>query len=101
MRVAVFLDNVNYEELNKFIKEVFIFDIDDNSLKVIGEETILIDNVNYTLTWLLSKKVNIIYANTNNEAFEIFIQSSGIKIMPLDEIKNNPALESLLIKSGY
>ncbi|WP_156032865.1 hypothetical protein [Prevotella sp. 10(H)] len=98
MRIAVFLDNINYREINDGIKTVLLFDVDDSLVRAVGQQLLSIYNINYLITWLLAKRVEKVYMREPIEYIRNVIERTGIMtVEPLDKMKDNPLLSSLLI----
>jgi len=95
MRIAVFLDNINFKDLDNGLKTVLLFDIDETIVTAVGRYLLHIYNLNYLATWLLGKRVEIAYIQNPDKDIQKFIDYTGIQVKPLDEIKENPLLESL------
>ncbi|MDR2038306.1 MAG: hypothetical protein LBQ60_10335 [Bacteroidales bacterium] len=97
MRIAIFLDNIHFKTLEDEVKQIFLFDVEENVVKSVGEELLYIYNINYLLLWLLGKKVSIMYIEIIEVRLKDFIEKAGITVKALDEIKNNPLLASFLL----
>lgn len=95
MRIAIFLNSINYKEINDGIKAVFLFDVDENVVTAKGEQLMLIYNLNYLITWLLGKEVRKIYLPTSDKHLKKEIERTGIIVETLEKIKDNPLLSSL------
>jgi len=96
MRIAVFLDNINYKQLSDGIKTVLLFDVDDRLVIAAGQQLMLIYNLNYLITWLLGKGVEKVYMPEPIGYIQAAIEQTGIiTVEPLSKIKENPLLDSL------
>ncbi|WP_029901757.1 hypothetical protein [Prevotella sp. 10(H)] len=96
MRIAIFLDNINYKELNDGLKTILLFDVDDYLVVAVGQQLLLIYNFSYLITWLLGKRVEKVYMTGSDEVIKKAIEHSGvITVEPLSKIKDNPLLKSL------
>lgn len=99
MRIAVFLDNIFLPQLKEGVKHIFLFDVDEKLIKAIGEELMRITDINYICLWLLGKRVKAIYYDGFSVVEKTILERSGMEIRPFDEIKDNPILEALLVKT--
>ena len=95
MRIAVFLNSINYKEINDGVKVVFLFDVDEELITAIGEQLIIIYNLSYLITWLLGKGVEKVYMPTPDKLLRGVIERTGIIVESLEKIKDNPLLSSL------
>lgn len=95
MRIAVFLNSINYKEINDGVKVVFLFDVDENLVTAIGEQLMVIYNLSYLITWLLGKGVEKIYISNPDKHLKKEIECAGITVESLEKIRDNPLLDSL------
>ena len=100
MRLAVILKNINLSALNSSLREVLLFDADQDVIVAIGGESIPIHNINYFCLWLLAKKVKRIYCDEIVQSGKNFLKKAGIDTQPLEKIRDNPILAALLIKKS-
>lgn len=100
MRIAIFLDDICIARLGKGMKHIFLFDADNEVVTAVGEELTSINDINYICLWLLGKGVKCLYSKTFGMQEAVILQKAGIKVYPLEEIKNHPLLRALLIKYG-
>lgn len=95
MRIAVFLNSINYKEINDGVKVVFLFDVDQDVITAIGKQLIVIYNLSYLITWLLGKGVETAYIPAPDKLLKREIERTGIAVESLEKIKDNPLLSSL------
>lgn len=95
MRIAVFLDNINYKELDDKLKTVILFDVDNTVITAAGRFLLHIYNLNYLTIWLSGKKVETVYIENTDKTFEQCMKLIGIRVEQLSTIKENPILQSL------
>ncbi|MDR2918982.1 MAG: hypothetical protein LBV72_06425 [Tannerella sp.] len=98
MRIAIFIDDICIPKLKSGVKHIFLFDVDNELVKAIGEELMRITDINYVCLWLLGKRVKVIYYDGFSAVEKTILERSGMKIRVFDEIKDHPILEALLVK---
>lgn len=99
MIIAVFLDNIYLIEADKRVKHIILLKVDKEIITAVGEELIKINDINYLLLWLLAKKVEIVYFDEFSLIEKQMLQKADISVKSLNEIRNNPVLKAMLIKS--
>lgn len=95
MRIAIFLNSINYKEINNGIKVVFLFDVDEILVTAIGNQLMVIYNLSYLITWLLGKGIEKVYMPAPEKQLKEKIEGIGIAVEPLKRLKDNPLLDSL------
>lgn len=100
MRIAVFIESINYRPVNPHIRHVFLFDVDHEVIVAVGEEILSVARTDYIVVWLLGKRVERIYISGLDEHARKLITRAGIKIRDINEIRDNPVLRALLIPEG-
>jgi len=95
VRIAVFLDSLEHVEIDNGLKFVLLFDVDRDIIIAAGRQIMAIYNLSYLITWLIGKRVEEVYINNRDEKLKAKIEKSGIRVYPLNKIKDNPLLESL------
>jgi len=96
MRIAIFLDNINFMQISDGVKTVLLFDVDDCLVTAVGQQLLIIYNLSYLVTWLLGKRVEKMYIPEPLEDIQNAVERTGIiTIEPLSKIKDNPLLKSL------
>ncbi|MCD7898590.1 MAG: hypothetical protein LUH22_01560 [Bacteroides sp.] len=100
MRIAVFIDDIYLIHLMEEVKHIFLFDVDDGVIIALGEELIKIKDINYICLWLLGKRAETVYYDNFTETERMILEKSGITVKSMNEIRTNPVLHALVIKSG-
>ncbi len=100
MRVAIFLEIINFEHLNGYIQRVYLFDVRDTVIEATGSELLSLTTENYLLIWLLGEGVQCIYTKFIPDSVKNLIERSGIQVRNLDEIRKNPLLEAILFRTS-
>jgi len=96
MRIAIFLDNINFMKINDGVKTVLLFDVDDSLVTAVGQQLLMIYNLSYLVTWLLGKRVEKVYIPEPIEDIRNAVEQTGIiTVEPLSKIKDHPLLKSL------
>lgn len=98
MRIAVFLHNDNLKVLNKDAVQAFTFDVNNDLIISIGQETLITSNLNSVSLWLLNKSIEEIYITTINSTTKCYLERIGITVRSMDELKDNPILKSFVIQ---
>ncbi len=98
MRFAIFLDNLNFEHLSRNVKQMYLFDLTDNIIIAVGEESVFMENANYILLRLLSKKVTFIFIDDLADNIILLFAQAGIEVKTLSELKENPLMDTILFK---
>ena len=98
MRIAVFLHNDNLKVLNKDAVQAFAFDVNNDLIISIGQETLITSNLNSVSLWLLNKSIEEIYITTINNTAKCYLERIGITVRSMDELKDNPILKSFVIE---
>jgi len=97
MKLAIFLDSLDFEDIAMNIIKVLMFDVDDKVILSIGEETLSLNNTGYLMMLLISNDIITVYAdNISDKQIELFRQA-GIEHKALRELKGNPIFRSFLI----
>lgn len=99
MRIAIFIDDIRIPKLKSGVKHIFLFDVDNELVKAIGEELMRITDINYICLWLLGKRVTVIYYDGFSVAEKTILERAGMKLRAFDEIKDHPILEALLVRN--
>jgi len=97
MRFAIFLESINFEQLDPHIRRVFLFDRKEEVITSIGEELVTLYDLNFLKLWLLSKKVEHIYVDGINKTYREQIEYIGIKVDELKSIRDNPILKNFKV----
>lgn len=97
MRLAIFLDNINHEDISLRVVKMLMFDVNDSVIMSIGEETLSLDNSNYIILMLLSNEVVAVYANHLPERLKKLLGKAEIEYHSLEELKDNPLFRSFLL----
>ena len=100
MRIAVFLEDCNYRNLDEGARRIFLFDVNSEIVTAVGEKSVNFSNINYVVIWLLAKAVKIIYADRLPETARSVVSKAGISLRSLDTMKENPYLKALLIRDA-
>lgn len=100
MRVAIFLEIINFEHLNGYIQKVYLFDVCETVIEAIGNELLSLTNEGYLLVWLLGEGVECIYVRSIPDSVKNLIERSGIKVRNLNQIPENPLLEAILFRTS-
>ena len=99
MRIAIILDNITMAGVDNNIKNILLFDAEDDLVIAVDEDHISILNTNYLCLWLLAKEVVRLYCNGLTETGKAFLKRAGIEIYPLEKIRDHPILQALLLKT--
>lgn len=97
MRIAIVLDNVYLAESNRNIKLIVLFDIVDDLVVAVDKDILSMTDINYLCLWLLAKKVVKLYCDGINETGKNFLEKAGIEVYPLDNIRDHPLLQALML----
>lgn len=98
MIIAIFLDNIYSRKMIEGLLYAFLFRVENDQIKAIGEELIKIQNINYICLWLTTKKVQEIYCDRFTDTDQKLIRRMGIKIKNTEDIIHNPILQAMLVK---
>ena len=100
MTIAVFIKDIYLSRIIGRSKHVFIFEIENEIITAVGEELMKIKDINYICLWLLGKKIGVIYSDDFSKKEQLTLKRAGIIVRSLNDIKNNPILEALLVKNN-
>jgi|GEM_PF-2397293 hypothetical protein len=98
MRLAIVLDNIYLAEMKSPIKKIMLFEADGDLVVAIDEDLISLSDTNYLSLWLLAKRVACLYCDGLTEEGEVLLNKAGIKVYPLNKIRDHPILQALLLK---
>jgi len=98
MRLVVILGDILMSGLNRKVKRAFLFDAHDNKITAVGEELILINDINYVCLWLLGKQVNVVYYDDFSNEEKDLLERVGIIVRPTDDMDDNEILKGMLLK---
>lgn len=97
MKAAVFLNSEKMNSLDKDIIHAVIFTITDGIITGIENEFITTKNINYLSLWLLSKRIEEVYARNMDEQAHSFLTKVGVTIKTFDDMKDNPLLKTFML----
>lgn len=97
-RIAIFLDSIDYKEIDEGLKVVVLFDVNCYIVRAVGRQLVSVYNVNYLIVWLLGKGIKEVYMDEPDEQVRQKIERCGVSVYPLSKIKENPLLKSLEIE---
>lgn len=100
VRIAVFLDSIDYKEVDDSLKIILLFDVYKEIIRAAGRQLITIYNINFLIIWLIGKGVKEVYTDNMDDTVRINIEKAGILIHPLDKIKDNPLLKDLQLSGS-
>lgn len=97
MRLAIFLDNLDFEDTGLSIIRVIMFDVNDRVILSIGEEAVSSKNHNYLILLLVTNNVVTVYADNISPRLKEMLQKTGIEHKALEELKENPLFRQFLL----
>ena len=100
IRIAVFLDSIDFKDIDNGIKVVLLFDVSHCTVTAAGRQLLVTYNINYLITWLMGKNVKEVYIDHPDVTIKDRIEYAGIRVYPLDKIVENPLLKCMNLPPG-
>jgi len=97
MRLAIFLNNLDFEGIASKIIKILMFDVDNKVIMSIGEETVSLDNKGYLMMLMFANNIITVYADNLSESLKEMLQKADIEYKSLKDLKNNPIFRPFLI----
>ncbi|MDL2290463.1 hypothetical protein LJB95_03565 [Paludibacteraceae bacterium OttesenSCG-928-F17] len=97
MKIAVFLKYDNCAILDDDVVKAYIFNVEDELITSVGNEIILLKNVNYLMLLVVEKQINCIYSNDINDDIKSLLNNIGVDLKPMNSLKEHPILKSFLV----
>jgi hypothetical protein len=98
MRIALVLNNIYLMQSESSLRKIMLFEVREDLVTAVDEDIILMSDINYLCLWLLGRNVKKVYCDGLTKAGEEFLTKAGIRIYPLESIRDHPILQALLLK---
>lgn len=97
MKIAIFLKYDNCAVLDDNIIKAYVFNVEDELITSVGNEILMLKDVNYLMLWVVEKQIQTIYANETDPEWKRVLHNIGVEAKPMSSLKDHPLLKSFQI----